>query len=655
MKIARCIVATSITALSPLAFAASDTWKLAPGSSSWNTSTNWVAGGQPGNSTTTGSNTDIATFNNNSSQLTVNLGTSRNLGGMTFDTASAGAYTITTSANQRFFFTRGSTTQMTSSVGASQTISGTMRIGAGISGSNNYTFLNNASSSSRIFTLGPIRNDSGASTTLIFGGSNTGLNSINGTVDETTGGANVLAVTKQGAGTWILEVANTYTGGTTIDAGILGVGSPTALGTGGLTINGGAIAASGATRTLTNNVTVAGNFSFGGLGSAIVLNGTVGLGGSTRSATLAGNSVTLGGVISNGGLTIESASGTRSLTINGAGANTYTGLTTVNGGTVTLAKTGGAIAIAGNLTINTGASAGTVVLGASSQIATTATATVSTGGTLDLATFNQSLTNVVLTGGTITSSTGVLTGLTNNFDLRSGSVSGKLGGTVGLDKSTAGTVTLTGANTFTGTTTVSAGTLEAGAAGALGNTTNLNLTGGTLLLSNTGTTDRINNSATVTMAGGTIAFSGNVSEGSSPGVGALTLSANSFIDFAGGNALINFGASNLASWNGGAFLDIYNWAGSTAGGGNDQLKFGIDSTALTSEQLGQVRFYDGGFGSTVLGTGIFVGSLGEIVPVPEPSSLFASLALIGLVGWREQRRARRGRGVRRHSTAATAP
>jgi len=122
------------------------------------------------------------------------------------------------------------------------------------------------------------------------------------------------------------------------------------------------------------------------------------------------------------------------------------------------------------------------------------------------------------------------------------------GGALSLSKSGGGTLALTNTNTFTGTTTVSAGTLEAGAAGALGNTTNPNLTGETLLLSNTGTTGRLNDSATVTMAGGTMAFSGNVSEGSSPGVGALTLTANSVIDFAGGNAHINFAASNLASW-----------------------------------------------------------------------------------------------------------
>jgi hypothetical protein len=149
--------------------------------------------------------------------------------------------------------------------------------------------------------------------------------------------------------------------------------------------------------------------------------------------------------------------------------------------------------------------------------------------------------------------------------------------------------------------------------------------------------DRINDSATITMAGGTIAFSGNVTEGSSPGTGALTLTASSIIDFLGGDAIINFGASNLATWTGGAILSIYNWAGSTLGGGSDQLLFGSNSSALTSGQLGQISFYSDA-GTTFLGTGAFVGSLGEVVPVPEPSSLLMIAGLLGLATWREHRR-----------------
>lgn len=206
-----------------------------------------------------------------------------------------------------------------------------------------------------------------------------------------------------------------------------------------------------------------------------------------------------------------------------------------------------------------------------------------------------------------------------------------------LIKIGAGTTKIETVNTFTGSTTISGGTLEVSAEGALGHTSGITVdSGGTLLLSGPGNVDRINNAAGVTLAGGTIAFSGNVTEGPSPGMGALTLSANSVIDFAGGNAVMNFGASGAAAWAPGAVLSIYNWDGLVNGGGNDRLFFGSasDSASLTSAQLGQISFFSGGPGSIFLGNAGFDGMPGEIVPVPEPSSLIYSLGLIGLAGWR---------------------
>lgn len=46
--------------------------------------------------------------------------------------------------------------------------------------------------------------------------------------------------------------------------------------------------------------------------------------------------------------------------------------------------------------------------------------------------------------------------------MQAGAVSAILGGPVDLNKTTGGTVTLSGANTYTGTTTVSGGTLNLG-------------------------------------------------------------------------------------------------------------------------------------------------------------------------------------------------
>jgi len=185
------------------------------------------------------------------------------------------------------------------------------------------------------------------------------------TILSESGGARSL--TKTGAGTLLLGSANSYTGGTTLTAGTLGLGSSTALGSGGLTINGGRLASSVSARTITNAVTVGGNFTLGGLSNSITLNGTMDLGSATRTITLE-NSATIGGIISNnGGLTLLSSTATRTLTLNSS--HTYSGATLVSSGTLlvngTLANSssvsvssqatiGGDGGIANALTVNSG-------------------------------------------------------------------------------------------------------------------------------------------------------------------------------------------------------------------------------------------------------------------------------------------------------------
>ncbi len=231
------------------------------------------------------------------------------------------------------------------------------------------------------------------------------------------------------------------------------------------------------------------------------------------------------------------------------------------------------------------------------------------------------------------------------FDVSSGT-----GTSTGLTIAGPGKLVLKGAspNLFVEPVTVGNGVtpgtiLQLSKIGALGANASVTVnTGGTLLLDNTGGTDRIKDSAPVTLAGGTIAFSGNVTEQTSPflpGVGALTLTQDSFINFASGNSIINFDNSTAAVWGSGKVLSVYNWGGSTSGGGNDQLIFGSsNTTGLTPSQLGQVSFFDGGLGSNFLGTGAILGN-GEIVPVPEPSAVAVAMGLFGLVGWRERRKA----------------
>ncbi len=157
-------------------------------------------------------------------------------------------------------------------------------------------------------------------------------------------------------------------------------------------------------------------------------------------------------------------SGAHNLTINssGSGATVLSGInahgdTIVSAGELDLNATGGQ-SVPGNLTVNAG---GTARLLKASQINSAKTVTVS-GGTLDLQGHNQTVASVQLTSaGNLNDSVGgaALSG-TTLFDIQDGTINAVLGGSAGLTKSTATTVTLSGANTYTGLTVISNGVLS---------------------------------------------------------------------------------------------------------------------------------------------------------------------------------------------------
>ncbi len=215
-----------------------------------------------------------------------------------------------------------------------------------------------------------------------------------------------------------------------------------------------------------------------------------------------------------------------------------------------------------------------------------------------------------------------------------------------------GTLTLSGTNTYTGNTTISGGTLKVDSAGSttprLAGTTGIAVNnGGTLLLANsvTGTpsNDRINNSATMTLNGGTFDTGGLSEHGVSnntAGIGALTLQSSSIIDMGSAASIIAFTNSNAQTWTG--TLSIYNWSGNAySGGGTDQLFFGSDGTGLNSAQLGDIVFYSNA-GITQIGFGpAAILSTGEVVPSPSrplgwlalwPSARSATASAVGWAG-----------------------
>jgi autotransporter-associated beta strand protein len=332
------------------------------------------------------------------------------------------------------------------------------------------------------------------------------------------GSASTLA--KFGVGTLALGGANTFTGGATLGAGTLVVGNAGALGSGALTIAGGAVAAAG-TIAIPNAVNANGDFSITGTGDltlsgAMTLNGnrvitnsnTTGtttfwdIGGTNRSLTFAGNGdTTVTGFI---------ATGTGTLTKNGTGTliltetNTYTGATTINAGTLRVG-TGGttgsltSAAITNNATLiynrSDDVSVGQVISG-SGSVTQQGTGLLSLTGasTYTGATTISAGTLQIGSGGT-TGSIANTSGITNNAALvynRSNalSVGSVISGSGSLTKIGAGTLTLTNANTYTGATTLSIGTLSVGTSANLGAAAaNLVFDGGTLQVTGTALTN----------------------------------------------------------------------------------------------------------------------------------------------------------------------
>ncbi|MBY7758025.1 autotransporter outer membrane beta-barrel domain-containing protein [Salmonella enterica] len=433
---------------------------------------------------------------------------------------------------------------------------------------------------------------------------------------DANSGWNGQSLTKTGAGTLILNAENTYTGSTTISEGTLIATNVEALGTGNVTDNatlemntGGdfdnAISGSGqVVKSGDETLTLSGANSY--TGGTTISGGTLvatnvealGTGNVTDNATLELNT---GGDFANniGGTGSVVKSGDETLTL--SGANSYTGGTTISGGTL-VASNVEALGT-GDVTDNATLELNT---GGDFDNAISGSGQVVKSGdkTLTLSGANSYSGATTISGGTLVATNVEALGtgdVTDNATLAlnaGGDFTNNIGGTGRVEKSGDQTLTLSGSNTYTGGTLISSGTLVATSVDALGTG---NVTNNATLALNTGG-DFINN------IGGT----GRVEKS---GDDTLTLSGSNTYT---GGTLINGGtlvASNVEALGTGDVTDDATLELNTGGkfdnaisGSGNVVKSGADTLTLSGSNTytGGTTINDGTLVATsvdALGTG----------------------------------------------------
>ncbi|MEI6655484.1 MAG: autotransporter-associated beta strand repeat-containing protein, partial [Verrucomicrobiota bacterium] len=479
--------------------------------------------------------------------------------------------------------------------------------------------------------------------TLTLSGTSTAANSVSGIIANN--GAGVMSLAKSGAGTWLLSGANTYTGVTTISAGILKLGNANALGTttGGTTLSGGTLDLNGQsigaeTITLSGTSALVNNS-----GTAASLSGRIS--GLRNSTTMGGTGdLTLSGVIASSGTstTAWSKVGTGKLTL--SGANTYSRALTISAGVVNIQHATALGTTAGATSVTAGAALeiqGGITVGA--EALTLRGTGIGTAGALrnisgtniygGLVTLGAA-TRINSDAGTLTlSNTGTIAG---TFALAVGGAGNTtINGIIGissspLTKDGAGILTLGGVNTYTGVTTLSDGTLSVatigngGVAGNLGTATNaaanLVFDGGTLRYTGASASSDRNFTITSGMLASFEVSANNLTlSGTSPasnggltktGAGTLTLTASQLytgtttvsagtLALSGAGAIADTSAVNIAA------AAILNISAITASGETIASLTGVSgsSVVLGAKNLTTGDATSTSFGGVLSGTG----------------------------------------------------
>lgn len=325
--------------------------------------------------------------------------------------------------------------------------------------------------------------------------------SFDGTADFVVAGrlfTNAAAsdVIKSGNGTLTLSSPdNVFSGGVTITGGTVAVGHNNSLGTGALNMNGATTACIRSTdataRTITNAVTISQNATFGAVGSGnLTFTGAVNAGATAKTWTVTGITAGFSGAIAGSASQTITGSGTllwtgnNSATLTGAvnfvnnGAGTLrighpaalgstAAATTINGGGTNLLEILGGITVAENISIGSKNNLSTTLRNVSGNNTLTGAISLAGGGieyNIESAAGNLTLNSNLPTQATAVRTLNISG--TGNVSL-GGIIANNGAGTIGIKKSGEGMLTLSGNNTYTENTTVSAGTLVLANNGAL--------------------------------------------------------------------------------------------------------------------------------------------------------------------------------------------
>ncbi|MEI6037741.1 MAG: autotransporter-associated beta strand repeat-containing protein, partial [Planctomycetota bacterium] len=374
---------------------------------------------------------------------------------------------------------------------------------------------------------------------------------------------------------------------------------------------------------------------------------TIGYVGNNPSSV--GTATVSSGTWANSGDLLIGNNGTGTLNVSGGKVTNSAGVLGYAAGSVgTATVTGGTWANAGNFLVGYSGT-GTLTISGSGLVSVSGTLSKGTSGTINL---NSGGTLQIGVGG----AGGVLdvAALTNNGTLifnrsNASNYSGIISGTGSVTKQGSGQLTFNGANSYTGLTTISGGTIALSGTGSIG-TGGLNLGSGGVFdivalassIYSLPSTGNLTGSGTLSGIGHTLAVLGSFLPGTSPG--AVTVDTGLVLDLSGATSTtfditspsFTPGTYDLVNGNGsvhfGSVLSLI-FSGGTYNNGTDVVQLFANTGGFTGS-FSSVN----SFGLAAGQYAAFNAGNGFISIVPEPSTYALTAIGVGIVGLMHRRK-----------------